>query len=216
MAYVTHRQGLYRTGFRPIQTNAWAATQLGKTPFDFDLWRLGQVRPITPGGGYGLHGLGDIVPANAVVEYRGSWNVAISGISPDTVLAEVVAALQQEGFHVLTSSQSGGLLGTVFTGKFTVDIQMQVTNDGYSSPSDVAAIVDHEAYLATGNLPLGSSVSVLSTSGTPGAGLPPAGLPAGLIPTVPSNWNAWLQENALWIGLAVVGAFVVPPLLEKF
>jgi len=211
VAYVTHRQGLYRTGFRPA-TNPYAATQLGLSPFEPEVLHvrggmhgLEQGHPFTPGGGWGLHGLGDIVPNGSIVQYTGQWPTDIK-TTPDATLAAVVNALNRDGLHVLSSSQSGGFIGEVFTGSFTATLQIQVSNGmGFGQAGDVASIVDHEVYLATAEMPSGSSASVISIPGsTPN--LTPAS----------TDWGAWIQQNAMWIGLGVLGVFVLPDLLEKF
>jgi hypothetical protein len=172
VGYVRNREGFIRTGFRPVATNPYAATQLGLVPR-----HLGQNHPFTPGGGYGLHGLGQgpIVPQGATVQYTGTWvfnmpTLSSANQTPDGILAAVVAALQQDGFQVISSSTSGAILAElefwIKNGTFTVTIEMQVNSGGgYSEPSDIASIVDHEAYTATGIMPTGSQVVVLSTSG---------------------------------------------------
>jgi hypothetical protein len=199
MGYVTHRQGLYRTGFRPVATNPYAATQLGLTPFEPEILRehgLGQTHPFTPGGGYGLHGLGDIVPNGSIVTYTGQWITDISS-TPDGILAEVVAAVNKDGLHVVSSSQSGGLLGLVFTGHFTATLQIQVNNGmGFGNPNDIAAIIDHEFYAATGEMPQGSSASVTALPGEAGS---------ASLPGPATNW----QQIAMLIGAGLIGIAVI-------
>jgi hypothetical protein len=205
MPYATDRRGFSRTGFRPALTDTFAAAQgLGRTPFDPE--RLGQVHPFPPGAGYHLRGLGDIVPNGAIIQYTGTWATSISE-QADSILAQVVAALGADGFHVVSSSQSGGLLGTLFTGSFTATIQLQVANGmGFAQPSDIAAIVDHEAFVATGIMPSGSSAGVVSVPGSA----------PGLLPGNGTDWNTWIQQNALWLGLGVLGLVLLPDLLERF
>lgn len=209
MGYVINRRGLYRTGFR-TQSNPYAATQLGLTPFEPEILHepgLGQHPPFTPGGGYGLHGLGDIVPNGAIIEYDGTWATNIN-VSPSQILAKAAAALNADGLHVLSSSESGGIMGELFTGSFDVTMHIQVSNGmGFQQPQDVASIVDHEAYAASGAMPSGSSASVISLPGsTPGVS------PSGAAPDL----TTWFEQNAAWIGLAVLGVFVIPKVLEKF
>jgi hypothetical protein len=217
MGYVRNREGLYRTGFRPVHTDPFAASQLsglGRTPFDPEVL-LGQDQPFTPGGGYGLHGLGQgpIVPLGATVQYTGTWAAVISNESPSVVLQTVVNALKQDGFSVLSSSVSGAVLGELLTGSFTVTIQLQITGGGgYSEPSDIAAIVDHEAYTAIGIMPSGSSVSLLSSAATPAAPAsslvqsvanlfaPSSPSPAAVSPT--TTWVLW--GAAALFGVAVL------------
>jgi hypothetical protein len=210
MGYVTNRRGLYRTGWRP-QSNPYAATQLGLTPFEPEVLRehgLGHDQAFTPSGGYGLHGLGDIVPNGSLVTYTGQWIIPNSAftMSPSQLLAAVANAVNRDGLHVVNSSQDSGFLGVaMLEGAFNVTLQIQVSNGmGFGQPSDIASIVDHEVY-ASGATAQGSSVSVTSIPGSaPGVNLPPTDI------------TTWLEQNAMWIGLAVLGVFVVPKVLERF
>lgn len=212
MGYVVNRRGIQRTGFREFgRTDPFAAAQLsglGRTPFDPEILRetLGQHHPFTADGGWGLHGLGDIVPNGSLVTYTGQWVTDIS-TTPDQMLAKVAAALSRDGLHVVSSSQSGGFLGIMFSGSFTATLQIQVSNGmGYANPSDIASVVDHEFFAASGEMPTGSSVSVQSIPGaTPGINLP--GTSTDLL--------GWLEQNAMWIGLGLLGMVIVPDLLKK-
>jgi hypothetical protein len=201
-SYVTNRRGFVRTGFRPNNTNPFQAAHRAL------MSGVGNPNPFGPENGErlrGRRGLGDIVPVNAVVQYTSTWPSEISNFSPSVVLQNVVNALGQDGFHVISSSTSGGLVGQLFTGSFNVTITLQVTSGGgYSDPSDIAAIIDHEAYTAIGEMPSGSSAAVVA-NGTPGAGLP----------ALPTDWNSWLQQNALWLGLGLVGIVLLPDLLDR-
>jgi hypothetical protein len=213
MSYVTHRQGVYRTGFRPY-SNPFAAAQLdgvglgirlhqslGRTPFDPEMLHG---YPFTPGGGSRLGDLGDIVPNGAVLHYQATWVTDIH-TTPDEMLASVTAALSRDGLHVMSATQSGGFLGELWTGHFQVDIVLQVSNGmGFGNPNDAASIVDHEAYLTTGQVPA-SQISVVSIPGAAG-GVPDPGA---------TDWNTWIQQNALWIGAAVVGVALLPSLARR-
>src|SRR5208282_3780565 len=218
MAYVMNRRGIYRTGFRPAPraTNPFAAAQLSgvparrvASPFAPEHLRLEQHYPFTASGRYGLHGLGDTVPNGAVVQYQGQWATTVD-TTPDGQLAAVVAALQADGFHIVSSSETGGFWSELLFGGngFTATITLQVANGmGFAQPSDIAAIVDHEAFTASGIMPSGSAASVISLpNSTPGVSLP----------ATPTDWGTWLQQNALWIGLGLVGVVILPEILEKF
>jgi len=218
MGYVTNRRGIYRTGFRPINaTDTFAAAQLdgfssasplGRTPFDPE--RLGQYHPFTPGGGWRLHGLGDIVPNGSLVTYTGQWQLTnVATQNPSELLAAVIAAVNADGLHVVRSSSNAGFWDTEVLGNtFSVTLQIQVANGmGFGEPSDIGSIVDHEVYAASGAMPSGSGVSVVTVPGsTPG--LPPPAAPS-------TDWSAWLQQNALWLGLGLVGLIVLPALAER-
>jgi hypothetical protein len=213
MSYVRNREGIYRTGFRPVATNPYAATQLGLSPRPR---HLGQSPPFTPGGGYQLHGLGNIVPNQAVV----TWVGQVSGtatLSVQDVIAAASAALQSDGLPVVSQAGAPFALWDIdlsFSSSATITLQLIVNNGmGYGDPSDIAAIINHEIYTASGVMPTGAITNVTAPGGT--ATATAAG--AAIAPSAAStNWSAWLQQNAMWIGLLGLGIFVLPDLLEKF
>jgi len=223
MGYVTNRRGIYRTGFRPINaTDTFAAAQLdgfssasplGRTPFDPE--RLGQYHPFTPGGGWRLSGLGDIVPDQAVITYTGTW-METSTESMTQILQAVSAALGQDGFRVLKSQivNAGFVAKTgLWTAPFQVALQLLVNNGmGFSDPSDIASIVDHEVYAASGMMPSASQavVTQLPAGSTSGGGPYAYGdFGTQATPSTGTDWNAVLQGYAPWIVLGILGAVVI-------
>jgi hypothetical protein len=222
MGYVTYNHSLQQTGFRPYgKTNTFAATQLSGVA---DTAGLGQNYPFTPGGGWQLHGLGDLgdelgedlgdlgetVPNASVVTYQGQWIVTnVATQKPADILAAVTAALVQDGLLVLRSSTDAGFWSTEVLGHaFNVTLQLQVNNGmGYGQPSDIVSIIRHEVYAVSGAMPQSDQITVNSV---PGGGASPI---ADL--TALQDWSTWLQENAAWIGLTVAGLVIVPTLVRR-
>jgi len=163
MAYTTNRRGIYRTGFRPAagSTNPFAAAQLSgvparriASPFGPAVLHLGQSHPFTASGGYGLHGLGDIIPNQSVVTYLGTWSPGVLG-SAETAIGTVLSALTQDGFAIrdVSSAAAAG------AGPFKVTLQLQVDNGlGFSDASDIIAIIQQEVFAATGATPIADSI----------------------------------------------------------
>lgn len=244
MSYGTYRNSLYRTGFRPVgQTNAWAASQLnGMSMHDavlsgsasFHPWTLeglGQNHPFEPAGGWRLHGTGALgdVPTGSILTYRGQWQTSAT-MSASNILQAVAAALAADGLPVQQmQSDAGVLANTKFVGvaeqgvKFNVTLQIQVQGPGFSQPNDAAAIVNHEVYVATGLMPLASSIVSLQSPSDPGMSAPGDPSCAGGLP-YDSNGNpcgaagspdltTWVENNAVWIGAAILAAIVLPRVL---
>jgi hypothetical protein len=155
LGYVRHHQGLYRTGFRPRLTNTFMAAQLnGITPFDPEPLRLGQHKPFSAGGGYGLNGLGDIVPDLSIVTYRGAWTPG-SLRSGEAMLGVLLSALTEDGFAILEASSDATPGGQTFE----VTLQLQVNNgQGFNNPNHILAIIQQEVFTATGVRPIADSI----------------------------------------------------------
>lgn len=202
---------------------------------------MGQAQPFTQQGGQKLHGLagvtasflgsmGGVVPDGSIVSYVGKWTPTYTMGAQDVITA-VSSALQQKwGLGVINVSSDAGIADTTIVGltiqptPFNVQLQIQVNTGkgGFGNPSDIAAIVAGEVYAASGSMPLSGSIPVVNA---PGAGAQP---PAGSVgecfiadPTnpacqsvAPTDWSTWLQQNALWLGLGVVGLVVIPRLLR--
>jgi hypothetical protein len=242
MSYVKYNESLYRTGFRPYGTTdpARAATLGGAIDHSwqqFGPWTLrgGGQNVFTPGGGWSLHGLGalGIVPDQSVAVYRGKWTSTYTMGASD-VIAAVASAINQDGRLAVRNvssdagwTQADVIVGPLFPGAFNVTLQVQVTNgEGFNQPSDIASIVDHFVGQVTGSMPVGSSVpsvqvpsgggSAQQTGQPPGPGAPcimydPNNPYCSQVPA--TDWSAWLQQNALWLGLGLVGLLIVPRLL---
>jgi hypothetical protein len=207
MAYVTNRRGFIRTGFRPTYSDPYDATLLG----------AGKTN------GKGLHGLGDIIPNQSVV----TWVGQVSGTamkSVQDVVSAASAALQSDGLSVISTA---GLPFSIFdtdiqlTSAPTVTLTLQVNNGmGYGQPSDIASVVNGEIFKASGFMPSGAITVVQPPGGSAtqtaaGAGMPcPSGQSLNAAgQCVPGmDWGAWLQQNAIWLGLGVVGLVLLPDL----
>jgi hypothetical protein len=207
LSYVNYNQSLYRTGFRPYgQTNPQAAAQLSGYPF-------------TRSGGWALSGLGQIVPDQAIITYRGQWTTTALMNSND-VISAVSGALQQNNLPVVNISSDADILTRSVGGgrTFNVTLKIRVSNGmGFGQPADVASIVDHEVYVATGKMPLASN-AVLSAvpSASGGASLPVGAGDVGDIgPGSPEDWTSWLQGNFTWIALTLLGVAIVPTLIRR-
>jgi hypothetical protein len=148
MAYTTDRRGFSRTGFRPVRTNPYAAT------FESSQLSLGQVQPFRSTPGYQLRGLGNIIPNQSIVTYRGKW--APGGLrSAEAAIGAVLSALTQDGFAVRDVSSDATADGQ----SFDVTLQLQVTNGvGFSNPSAIIAIVQAEVFTATGVTTLADAI----------------------------------------------------------
>jgi hypothetical protein len=178
MAYMNYNRELYRTGFRPYgQTNPWAASQLNgmDIPEAVLSGYLGQSRPFTRDGGWGLHGSASFhpwvleglgqssagAPTGSYLLYQGTWQLSPSHESSAQILASVLQILKSSasviGFQVGSASQSGGLF-TV--SNFNVQIQLFVSGPGFAEPNDAGSVVDHAYNQVTGLMPVVSNTVV--------------------------------------------------------
>jgi hypothetical protein len=240
MSYVKYNQALYRTGFRPYgHTDAFAASQLnGLSGGDdslagaddgmgqvhpFGPWALhgyddglGQSHPFTRSGGWPLHGLGVLVPDQAILTYRGKWN---PGRTPGgrTAIELVSSALAADGLKVTNSSWDSTAYGSMVGKAFDVTLQIlvQTGRGGFGDPSDVAAIVDHEVWVATGAMPLASSVPTVQQPG--GAGPSDTGQPAGPggDPAFQPPPDGSSSSILPWLALGIVGLALLPKVFGR-
>jgi hypothetical protein len=148
------------------------------------------------------------VPNGAMLTYTGSW-VTTKFQNANSILAGVINNLPSNGVRVLNSSLQAGILANVSLlhlaepgQQFEVTLQLQVAGPGFAQASDVAAIVDHQVYVASGVMPRGSSAQVSSGSA--------AGSPAGA-----GQFATWLEQNAGMLLLGIAGIFVLPALVKK-
>jgi len=146
------------------------------------------------------------VPAGATVTYQGPW-VTTNTQNANGILAGVINNLASAGLKVLGTSLNAGLLANVSLlhlaepgQQFGVTLQLQVTGSGFASANDVASIVDHQVYVASGVMPRGSSATVTAGGTTPG------GTPA-------TSLAAWFEQNASWIFLGVGAVVLLPSLI---
>lgn len=148
------------------------------------------------------------VPSGSVVTYQGTWQTTTTKSAND-ILNAVLAALPKDGINVLNSSSTAGILANTKllyfaeSGQnFQVTLRLQPIGD-YGQPRDIASIVDHEVWVATGTMPQGSGAAVTSAPGAAGSGLPSG-----------TDFTTWLEENALWIALGVGAIFILPKVLK--
>ena len=193
MSRVAYREPLSRVGFRPVYpTDPFQASHRG-----------------------GLSGLGDApVPDQSIVNYSGQWTSDFSS-SPQDVLNQVSGALAGDGLVVVNSNITASLAnqaeaalalsGTVFGVALTIRVN---NGQGYAKPADVASIVNHEVYQATGQMPVSSTAALTAMPGTPGAD-------AATRPNAPGSFTAWLEQNAAMLLLGLAGVFVLPALVKK-
>jgi hypothetical protein len=161
--------------------------------------------------------MGSIVPNQSAVTWVGQISGTAS-MSVQDVVSAATAALQADGLTVVGSS---GLPMAIFdidiqlSSSATVTLNILVNNGmGYSDPSDIAAIVNHEIFTASGFMPTGTITTVTAPGGR--AAATPGGAAATSPAAAPTDWSAWFQQNAMWIGLGVLGLVLVPDLLERF
>ncbi len=184
-------------------------------------------------GGRGLGMMGAMVPNASVVTYQGTWSNTSQNDDPNSILQAVLAALTVDGFSIRTSSLGGGssIPGVtvaedwLFTQMpFTVTIQLQVNNgQGFSDPNDIISIVRHEVYVATGQFPSADSIPTMQTPDPtqPGGLAAPVGTGQPTVAGAPpppgsaSTFTAWLEQNAMWIGLGLAAVVLGPALMEK-
>jgi hypothetical protein len=228
MGRVAYNHSLYRTGYRPYgKSNAFAAAQgLSGTSMPqgvFGPWRLsgdlGQSPPFTRSGGYKLHGLAGIVPDQSIVTYTGTWTPTYF-MGANDIITAVSAALAKDGLNVKHVDTTAGFLDTTIVGMtiqptpFNVTLQIQVANgQGYGDPNDIVSIVNHEVYVATGAMPVGSSMPIVQA---PGGAPTPTGQPMGPGAGVPGalpDLGTWFQQNIGWIALGIGAALVLPRIL---
>ena len=216
MPSVAYDQSLYRTGFRPSNTNPFAATQLSGIFSPQHLHGF-----FTPTGGSALHGLGAMVPNQAVVNYQGTW--PLGGKAASALLAQVSGALAQDGLVVRGMSSDAGFLANspnvpfVQQLTFNVRLQIQVTNGmGYGDPNDIISIIRHEVYVATGQFPITDSIPTVQVPAGDG-GVPSAPTATGQPDSsaAPVDLGQWLSSNALLIGAGIVAAMVLPKVLGR-
>jgi hypothetical protein len=163
-----------------------------------------------------LSGLGDGagVPDQSIVAYSGQWMTDFSS-SPQDVLNQVSSALGSDGLNVIRSSISTSLASTAeaaLTGSgtlFGISLSIRVNNGmGFAQATDVASIVNHEVYQATGHMPASSTAAIQALPGTPEA-------TDAMKPKLPGDFTTWIENNATWLLLGVGAILVLPQLVKK-
>jgi hypothetical protein len=220
MGRVAYGRTLIRTGYRPYgMTNPQAAAAgLSGTPFEPS--RL-HGYPFSRRGGSALHGLGAMVPDQSIVTYTGKWTPTYF-MGANDIITAVSAALAKDGLSVKNVSTDAGFLDstvldmTIQPTPFNVTLQLQVANgQGYGNPADIASIVDHEVYVATGTMPAASSIPIVQA---PGGSPTPTGQPAGPVPGTslpgtPVDLTTWFEQNIGWLALGAGALLLLPKIL---
>lgn len=153
-------------------------------------------------------------PTGAALTYVAQWPITLIQ-SADSILGKVKASVQSFGLQVISTNYQ---IGLVQTAPFAVQIQMLVTGSGFARPQDAGSIVDHAFYSATGKMPASSQTVVASLPGAPSSVPGAATCDPGINPNCaaqPSTFTQWLEQNALWIGIAVIAVAVGPNLVKK-
>jgi len=142
-------------------------------------------------------------PTGAILVYQGTWQ-AMPTLNPNSIVAQVSAALKAYGLQVVNSQSTGGAL-TI--GNFNVALTLQVTGAGFAQPSDAGSIVDHAYYTVTGHMPVSSGTFLQSAPGVP------SNQPGGQQPGQPESITEWFEDNAWWILALGAAALVLPKVL---
>lgn len=116
------------------------------------------------------------VPTGSIITYSsGDWYSGWFSSAIDTINAVGQLLVSNDGMKIrkVNSVSVNGIVSAVdkYLGgpaKFSVELEIEITGGlGFNSVDDVAAVVNHEAYQATGKLPAISSVPKVSIPGTP-------------------------------------------------
>jgi hypothetical protein len=142
-------------------------------------------------------------------------------------LLAVAQALGADGFAVRNSQLStSGIASYVgLEDTFQVTLQLQVNNgQGFADPNDIISVIRHEVYVASGYFPLADAIPTMQTpdptqpgglAAAVGTGQPTiAGAPPP--PGTSTSITAWLEQNAMWVGLGLAALVLGPALMEKF
>lgn len=145
------------------------------------------------------------VPTGTALSYQGTWETSLHNSDPQDILRRVASVLNGYGLQVLGRNASVGIGGTIAAAafvatQFNVTISMRVIGAGFDKPSDVVAIIDHQVYGITGQMPLASGINV--SGGISG------GLPA-------TNLATWFEQNIGTVFFGLAALFVLPQLVKK-
>lgn len=157
------------------------------------------------------------VQNKSIVSYIGSWIPGV-GNNAQVSATAVSSELSSMGFTVLSSTNNEGFFSI---GQEQITFQMKVRIDSgfsYGDVSDVQSIIDHAVYVATGTLPISSSITAVQApntiapveTGQPGQQLPPADQPKqGWFDKFISSFETFGVGTILGIGLAIAGVILV-------
>jgi hypothetical protein len=125
-----------------------------------------------------------VVPAGSTIRYVAQWRVTpgtyLSGSfnpTPDGILSDVASRLENQGLHVRDSSiHAPDITAQVLAfGFYPFQVTLSIQTSGeFNDVQDVVAVVNHEVFEITGELPTSSSAPEV----TPPGGRPrPTGQP---------------------------------------
>jgi len=166
------------------------------------------------------------VPAGSRLTYTASLIQSPYTVSsPASVISAITQNLQSQwNIQVVGSSFSGGV-----TSQASITLQLQ-TNVGYGLPSDIKSIVDGAFYnveslsVQTSTITLIGSPQTLvqqlataqATGDTTTANTILAALGAGGVTgAAATGIEAFLVNNAAWIGIGILAMVALPPLIKK-
>jgi hypothetical protein len=139
--------------------------------------------------------------------------------SQASVISGISGILASSGIN-LTQQATGTASGS---GNFVLTLQLQISGAGFARDQDVKSIVDHAIYVQTGHLPLNSAIELVSTPSFATGAIPMsaqigtgAGAGSGAPgSSQPTTFTAWLEQNAMWLGIGVLAVAVLPTLVRK-
>ena len=137
-------------------------------------------------------------PPGSTLLYTASYNPAKAFSTASTAISQIAALLPAHGMAMATNAvQQSGMISQA---SFTMTILDSV---GHQYLSDAQSVIDALLNQFTGNGKLSSSLTLVS-AGTAASGQPQ---------TPAANAVTWLENNAVYIGLAVASFYVIDRLV---
>ena len=185
------------------------------------VWFDANMNAVTPGTSAQVLNNAAGVPTGSILMYQGQWRLGIVD-SANTILQKVTAALPAHGIQVVSSKIDQSYLASTGLGgraQFGVLLSLRVVGPGFNLPEDAASWVNNAYYNATGEMPINAITSLQSIPSSPVGATSSTQVGVATLPPGSSapmtGWSQWLQNNALWVGLAVVAITIGPTLVKK-
>lgn len=122
-------------------------------------------------------------------------------VSPDSAMSQFASALTAHGMTVVNSSNDETVLNKLFGTGAAIHFQFQILDTiGNNFVSDAKSVCDSILQQIVGNNVTTSNLSVVST---------PAGAPTAAAAPAASTLGAWLENNAIYIGGAVLALVLI-------
>ena len=175
------------------------------------VWFDNQMNAVPAGTSTGVSAAGAAAggaPSGSQLLYQGTWQVTAT-LNINTIISRVSQAIRANGLQVVSAQNTGSVLSI---GNFNVAFTLQVIGPGFAQPVDAGSIVDHAYYSVVGRMPV-FSATVLQSA--PGSSLPTIVPPTPGATPGATGITAWLESNALWLGLGIVAITVLPALVKK-